>query len=57
VTLGEGTFCSTPEGFLSPAACRVIILLGHLCPTCTLRNLTRICREGFSMSQLIKAAV
>jgi hypothetical protein len=57
VTLGGGIFCSTPEGFLSPTACRVIILLEHLCLACTLENLTRTCRGGFSKSQLIMVTV
>jgi hypothetical protein len=57
VTLGEGIFCSTLEGFHSHVACRVIILPRHLCMAGTLENLTRICREGFSMSRLIMVAV
>jgi hypothetical protein len=57
VTLAEGTFCSTPEGFLSHAIYRVIILPGHLCLACTLGSLTRTCREVFSMTQLIVAAI
>jgi hypothetical protein len=57
VTLGGGIFCSTPEGFLSPAVCRVIILPGHLCLASTLENLTRTYRRGFPMSRFIMAAV
>jgi hypothetical protein len=57
VTLGEGIFCSTPKGFHSHVAYRVIILPGHLCLAYSLENLTTICREGFSMSRLIMAAV
>jgi hypothetical protein len=57
VTSRGGISYSTPEEFLSPAACRVIIPPGHVCLAYTLENLTRTYREVFSMRQLIKVVV
>jgi hypothetical protein len=50
VTSRGGISYSTPEGSLSPAACRVIILPGHMCLAYTLENLTKACREVFHES-------
>jgi hypothetical protein len=51
------TFCSILEEFLSLAAYKAIVLLGHLSRVYTLENSTRICRGVSSMSQLTMVVV